>query len=372
MEMPVEKAREEVARFIDTKSSSMIEMNCASCTYCNVVCPTSSNPADLRRDMLSEKARQGGAMCIGLICEEVPANLMTIALEHEKAEKEKHLAKYTDPERSETAFYLGCSLSYLYTDLAHTDLLEGFPKIGGMKYCCGGYVNRNFGEDESRIKGELLLDRLNETGIKKIVTFCPGCDHMLQDVYPTLLDNFEIEVQNIVDYLLERHNAGDLPLHNKLDKKITFHDSCAWRSVNSKIYDGPRALLKCMGAEVVEMEHNRQESMCCGAPLAGKNPDLADVVAAKRILEAKAVGAEIIAVSCTGCFALGKKAAVQNIDVYNITELAQLAIGENPLHRQAEISKQLSMNMMNTFANNPDLLKTRYRIENGQVIKLND
>ena len=35
-----------------------------------------------------------------------------------------------------------------------------------------------------------------------------------------------------------------------------------------EIYEKPRRLLEKMGAEVVEMKHNRKrESMCCGSPL---------------------------------------------------------------------------------------------------------
>ncbi len=81
------------------------------------------------------------------------------------------------------------------------------------------------------------------------------------------------------------------------------------------------------------MRFCRQHSMCCGSPLKLKNPVLADEVAAKRVMEAKAAGAELIVVSCTGCLSPSKKAAEQNIDVYHIIELAQLAIGEEPPHR---------------------------------------
>jgi Fe-S oxidoreductase len=367
MEMPVEKAKQEIERIIQTGSLGEVAKSCAGCGYCNVICPTRSNPLDLRKEILEKKSRGKGAVALTMICEGVPANMMSIALNFEREEKEQRLMAYTNPPESHTAFYLGCSLSHIYTDLAKSSLFDEFPKIGGMKYCCGGYVNRTFGEAETKIKGRRLLDRFNETGIQKIITFCPGCDHMLQDVYPSLLDEFNIEVQPVFEYLLERHRDGKLSFPNPLNRKITFHDSCAWRSVDSKIYEGPRKLLEAMGAEVVEMKHNRKKSICCGSPIASRNPAAADRVVTKRIAEAKDTGAEVIAVSCSGCFALNTKASEHNLEVFNITELAQMAIRENPPHRLEEISRAFQLNMMETLTKNPELLTRRYTLENGEV-----
>ena len=374
MEMEPEKARTEMIKAVETRSYSESFKYCIGCAYCDTICPTQSNPSALRKALIDAHTRQGdikeGVRGMGLICEEVPTNMMAIALEYEREEKEKNLEIYTHPPKSKTVFYLGCSLSYIYTDLAKTALLKDFPVIGGMKYCCGGYVNRSFGEKESKIKGQQLLARFNETGIKKVITFCPGCDNMLQNVYPGLVEGFDIKVQNIAEYLLEKHRSGKLVFPHKLNQTITFQDSCGWRNVDNKIYEAPRQLLQAMGAEVVEMKHNRKQSMCCGGPLANRNPALADKVAGKRTDEAKAAGATAVAVSCTGCFALTKKAAEQHMDVFNITELAQIAVGETPHHRITEVTDQLRQNMMKTFTENPSLLKDKYIIENGEVRKL--
>lgn len=374
MEMDIKKAKEEMTRAVETHSYSENLKYCIGCAYCDTVCPTQSNPAALRRELIEGQTRQSdtqkGVRGMGLICEEVPTNMMAIALEHEREEKEKNLEIYTNPPMSETVFYLGCSLSYIYTDLAKTDLLSDFPVIGGMKYCCGGYVERSFGENESKIKGKQLLKRFKETGIKKIITFCPGCDRMLQSVYPNLVEGFDIEVQNIAEYFLEKHDHGELAFDHKLNQIVTFQDSCGWRNVDPKIYEAPRQLLKAMGATVVEMAHNRKKSMCCGGPLANRNPALGDKVAEKRVNEAKAAGATVISMSCTGCFALTKKAAEQSIDVFNITELVQMAIGETPSHRITQVTDQLRENIMKTFSENPSLFSDRYVIENGEVKKL--
>lgn len=367
LELPKEEARQEVIRMIETLESKLILKNCAACGYCDVICPTQSRPSALRKEILLRRAREKGVSGLSIISEEVPWNLMSIGLEFEKEEKLKALQAFSHPEPGEEVFYLGCSLSYIYTDLARTKLLEGLPVIGGMKYCCGGYVYHHFGREEAVLKGRQLLKELKALGVKRMITFCPGCDHMISGVYPEIIPEFDIETQNIAAYLLDRHQKGLLPFSRKVGRRVTFHDSCAWRNLGSEIYEKPRLLLEAMGAEVVEMKHSRRESLCCGAPLSGRNPQAAALLAEKRVREAQAVGAEAIVFSCTGCFALAEKAFEHGLEVYNITELAQMAIGEDLPHRIEEIKKTLTQTIMTKIMENPETLKKRYFIQNGQV-----
>ena len=370
MELDPDQAKAEIANLIDNRPATEFVKNCIGCGFCDTLCPTGSQPSALRKEIMDAQPKDSGASGMVMICEEVPGNLMDLALMHDREKKEAALAAFTNPPHSETVFYLGCSLSHIYTDLTQTTLLSDYPMVGGMKYCCGGYVHRNFGDKEAIIKGQTLLGHFRATGVKKIITFCPGCDRMLQDVYPAIVPDFDIEVQNISDFLLEKHRSGNLDFPNKLNRTVAFQDSCGWRSIDPSIYEAPRQLLAAMGATVVEMAHNRKQSICCGAPLNTKNPALGDKLAKKRADEAKAAGADTISVACTGCFAVNKKASEQGIDVYNITELAQIAIGETPPHRIAEATDALRANIIKTFTENPSLMTDKYTIENGKVIKL--
>jgi len=369
MEMPVSQAKEEIIKLVESRHSSEILKNCAGCGYCNVICPTQSNPTDLRKSIRQNKIRDSGTNCMWILREDVPDNIMTIALKHNKEEKEKTLEKFSNPPKSDELFFIGCSFSYIYTDLIKTNLLKDLPIAGGLKFCCGAQVYNSFGIEEAKIRGKQLLEQLNEIEAKKLITFCPECDYMLRSVYPNLVKGYQIKAQNIAEYFLAKHQVGELKFKIKLDKKIAYHDSCAWRKLDTDVYEAPRQLLQAMGADLVEMKHNRKKSMCCGTPLLGSNPVTADKIASKRIAEAVEVGAEAIAVSCNGCLSLSKKAAEHSIDVFNITELAQLCIGEEPLHKNIEAMDHLLGNMIETFTAKPDLMKTKFRIENGELIK---
>lgn len=367
-EIPINEAKVEISQMIDKRESKIISRNCASCSYRDIICPTQSNPTDLRKEILLEKTGTKGVSCLSLITEEVPFNLMSIGLEFEKEEKLEALNAFSKPDSNNTVFYLGCSLSYIYSDLAKTKLLKSLPIIGGMKYRCGGYVNTLFGEEEAKFKGRRLLKELKQIGVERMVTFCPGCDHMIGDVYPKIIPEFDIKNINIVDYLLEQHQRGQIEFINPINRRVTFHDSCAWRKMDPEIHENPRNLLKLLGAELVEMKHNRRESLCCGSPLAGRNPQLASQIAEKRVLEAKETGTDTIVVGCTGCFALSQKAAEYGLEIFNITELAQMAIGEKPPHRIEKIKRELNNNIFKVISENPEVLKKRYAIKNDEII----
>ena len=369
LEMPKKEAREEIKKMIETGESEIILKNCAGCAYCNIICPTHSNPSHLRREILSKKRSGKGTACLSLFTEEVPFNMMSIGLEYDPEEQKKDLKAYLNPAPGKEVFYLGCALSSIYTDLAKTKLLERLPKVGGLKYCCGAYV-QPFGEEEAKIKGRQFLKEFKKLGTEKLITFCTGCDEIIGDVYPRIIPEFDIKTENIATYLLEEQRKGNITFTHPINKRVTFHDPCAWRMLEPELRENPRKLLQCMGGEVVEMKHNRQESLCCGTPLiiSGRNPQLAAEVVDRRVAEARAIGAEVIAVSCTGCFsALVEKAEQEGIEVYYITELAQMAIGEKPLHRLKDMKNQLTKNIIKKVSENPGVLKQKYIIKNGEI-----
>ena len=86
LELPKQQAEEEMAQMIETMESKIILKNCAGCSYCDIICPTQSNPSHLRKEILSSKSSNKGMACLSLITDEVPFNLMTIGLEFDPEE----------------------------------------------------------------------------------------------------------------------------------------------------------------------------------------------------------------------------------------------------------------------------------------------
>lgn len=372
LNMSKEQAKQAIVELVEKKTPDSVDTvlaQCAGCSQCDVICPTQSNPSDLRKEIIHAHNLKTGVKGLGLMTDEVPLNIMSAGLETDKEAKTAHLARLTRPDLQshDEVFYLGCSLSYIYTDLAQSQLFTKLPAIGGMQYCCGSYVHANFGEKEARIKGRQLLAKLKALGVKRLITFCPECDYMIGHVYPKLIEPFDIQTRTVAEYLLDEHDSGRLSFSKRIDQKVTFHDACGWRKLDSRIHESPRKLLQAIGAQPVEMKHNRNKSICCGAPLLTKNPQLSASVAEKRILEAKATGAQTIVVNCSGCFALSAKAKKHGLEVYHIIELVQRALGEKPPHRIEEVKNGLVRSIVTKISADPKLMEQRYVIQNGTL-----
>ncbi len=82
--------------------------------------------------------------------------------------------------------------------------------------------------------------------------------------YPKALGNNDIEVVNLVELIAPLVKDKKLTL-GSLPKQVTYHDPCTLGR-GFRIFDAPRQLLTAMpGLKLVEMEYNRERSLCCGA-----------------------------------------------------------------------------------------------------------
>jgi Fe-S oxidoreductase len=120
--------------------------------------------------------------------------------------------------------------------------------------------------------------------------------------YPALGFNHPLESSVM---FTARHLPQLAPLlTRRLPYTVTFHDSCCLGRHNG-FYDEPRALLKAIpGIKLVEMAHNRANSLCCGGGGGGMwldtyfkskgYPRLSE----RRVAEAVATGADVLAVAC--------------------------------------------------------------------------
>lgn len=93
-------------------------------------------------------------------------------------------------------------------------------------------------------------------------------------------------------------------LVKRLDRTVTYHDSCCLGR-RAGYYDEARALLGAIpGVKVVEMVHNRVNSLCCGGGGGGMWLDTffkakgMERLSERRVQEAVVAGADVLAVSC--------------------------------------------------------------------------
>ncbi len=126
------------------------------------------------------------------------------------------------------------------------------------------------GNDVRRVGEEGLFEYVAENNIKtlagcefkRIVTSDPHSYNTISNEYPEFDGNYSIE--HATQMLRRMLLNGDIKLDRKLDRKVTYHDSCHLGRLNGE-FDAPREVLSNIGITIVEMPRNRDNAFCCGA-----------------------------------------------------------------------------------------------------------
>ncbi|OPX38190.1 MAG: hypothetical protein B1H12_03025 [Desulfobacteraceae bacterium 4484_190.2] len=236
--------------------------------------------------------------------------------------------------KAETLLFMGCVPSYLDMKIVPSFLKAvdaagvEYTTLGAEEGCCG-FPLFLMGTDEFEPHARKVIERIKATGANELVTPCAGCYKTFKKIYPTVGD-LGMEVYHSVHLLEKLINEEKIKFNGGFGKKVTYHDPCDLGRA-FKIFEEPRNILKAIpGLEFVEMERNRLQARCCGGGggVLANNPDMAVDMAAERVRDALAVGAEIIVSACAACkdnLRKGAKAIPKDergkIKVMDITEI---------------------------------------------------
>jgi Fe-S oxidoreductase len=242
-------------------------------------------------------------------------------------------------EGAETVYFVGC-VSSLYpmsyaVPQAFVTILEkageDYTTMGPDEWCCGyplligGQVDA--AESVMRHNAEVV----RSLGAKRIVMTCPSCYHSWHHVYPEVVGELGIEVVHATQLLAEMVEGGRLQMAGGRKMVVTYHDPCDLGRKGG-ILDAPRTVLESIpGVTFVEMDSRRETSLCCGGGgnLETFDADLGAEVAAKRVAEAQAVGAQVIASACPQCertLTRSTRAAKVRIRVMDVAQLVERAL----------------------------------------------
>jgi len=163
-------------------------------------------------------------------------------------------------------------------------------------------------------------------GAKAMVTTCAGCYKTTSTDYGKYFSNPTFPVYHFAQYVNQLIKEKKLKFTKEIKAKVTYHDPCHLGR-HGGVYEDPREILKKIpGVELVEMPRNRRGSRCCGAGGGFKSAfnDVAVNIAAERVKEAVATGADILVTTCPFCvlnLQAGAKAIGSNIKVLDVSEL---------------------------------------------------
>ena len=136
--------------------------------------------------------------------------------------------------------------------------------------------------------------------------------------------DWKMEVSHITEVVAQGVRDDKLSFR-QTDRSITYHDPCRLGR-HSGVYDAPRDILRALSSSFREMEHNREDSYCCGVGAwAGCTP-LAKAQRGARLAEAMKV-AEVMVTACPKCnihfrCSLGEPQSPYKVEVTDIIAMA--------------------------------------------------
>jgi len=291
---------------------------CVSCSACTAFCP--SNIPITTALMTRAKEEM-------LVAGNVPTELQS-ALENtqrygnalgESPRKRADWALGLQPEMNilaktrqpvDVLWYVGDYASYHPRMQSATKALAKILNALGVKFGILGPEECSDG-DSQRLAGERGLFEmmaqkngqiLRRYKFNEILTTDPHAYNAFKNEYPSL--GVSYPVRHYTQFLFDHLEQLRPLLKKEVKAKIADHDPCYLGRVNG-VFDEPRALLSAIpGVELVEMSHQRLNSLCCGGGgggmwLDGFQWEKAHTRLSEwRVREAAASSAEILAVAC--------------------------------------------------------------------------
>ncbi len=298
-----------------TEEMSDTFLLCTTCKKCDFACQT-----DLPIESVWEEMR-GELIAKGKFNTFPPFEMMGASYDMENniwagfaGERDAWLPEDIKPlESGPVAYWAGCTASYVEQDIARGAariLKEGgidFVYLGNDETCCGVPFLMSGKWDIFEMAVRRNVKALSERGVKTIYASCPGCWVTLGHHYKNWAEKlgleWDIEVKHISELAAELIREGKLQFKHEVPMKVTWHDPCHIGR-HGGIYEEPRDVLKAIpGLELTEMEHNREDGLCCGSVLTliGETRPTSGRIAHARLQEARDSGAEAIISTCPCC-----------------------------------------------------------------------
>jgi len=312
---------------------------CTLCGACDIACPVLINPKDLSiaiRETMVEMGHYPKA------AENVKKNLLSdhnISADdnEDRAEWVEDLVEIPEhgfqKDKAEVIYFVGCVSSFfpmvqkIPQNFVQIMVKGGvdFTILGEGEWCCGfPLIGAGMSRELEKLKVH-NVDKIKEVGAKSVVFSCPSCYRTWKELYKT--DVGLLHSSHLLEQLVKEKK---IPL-KELNLTVTYHDPCDLGR-NSGVYEPPREVLKMIpGVKLVELENNREKTVCCGGGgnIEMVDPELSAGIAKKKINEIHNTGSDIIVTSCQQCVrTISTRARKQGIKlkVMDVTEIVMMAM----------------------------------------------
>ena len=336
-------ARQIFALNDQSKMSDEYVHRVSQCTLCGACVQACSTEIDLRRvymDLRERIANKGrapqGYSVLGANLKQ-HRNITTF----DNKERLDWAENTDDPERlqprngADVCYFVGCVSSFFpqaqENALSVSEIFNvadvDYTTLGRDEWCCGFPLLASGLADDAREFMMHNAQRVKAMNIHTLVVSCPSCRHVwMHDMAPYLGD-YSLKIYHTAEYFARLVAEGKLVL-GEMQVRIAYHDPCDLGR-NGGVFDAPRDIIAAIPeAQLVELEHNRMQSLCCGGGgnLQSVDAQLAGSIAAMRVEEIRRSGADILVSACQQCEQMLTAAVRKSGLKVRVMDLSQLIL----------------------------------------------
>ncbi|MFW6113345.1 MAG: (Fe-S)-binding protein [Actinomycetota bacterium] len=306
MEMGEEEAKDEFGRLLRGEEAPRVFKECTLCFDCNNYCPEGLRPYELILQRITERDEKKPAMLPYFINGMPAPGLFQDLYSGMSFGEQEILKRWSEtPKPSSDVLFVGCIGKTLCHDIQNSQVMKDLPKFGPVDVCCGELAYRGGAWDAYTDLAERALTRMSELDAERIVFYCGSCYNFMGNILPKVYGkSLPFETISLYQWLLEKLEAGELEVKRPLGYSAAIHESCYASELGPEFHESLRKLYAAAGVELVELEHNRDRAMSCGAASIARGWSILNVLREqnKKYREVKGSGAREMALNCPGCY----------------------------------------------------------------------
>ena len=317
---------------------------CLSCASCSGRCPAEINFPEF----ISSHRQQ--ARTIGNLPQEshhgilqAVAGLQTHRLKQKRTDWAKKAGAFR--KTGPYFYFVGClpffdvtfrhlDLSPLETACSILTLLNKMgiePAISDDERCCGHDALWCGDHTTFRKLAEWNLEVIKSSGAKTVLFSCPEGYVTFKNYYPRYFGELPFEVLHMSTFLARDLPGSGLSFQASASKAVTYHDPCRLGRL-AGVFEAPRQLLQLVpGTQLVEMERNRENALCCGTSAWMECSCHSKAIQSERMQEAIQTGAQTMITACPKCqihFTCAQSGSDTNLQVRDLYTYLKESLGD--------------------------------------------
>ncbi len=314
MNLDEDEAKREVGCLVRGEEAKKVFSDCTLCMNCNRYCPQGLMPYERIHQRITErKERQRIGLPYLYQWSLVGCGTDSFFQTLYKSLSPNELAivrKWNEvPKKSDDVLFPGCFGKVFCYDIEHSNVFKDMPKYAPEDTCCGEFHYRGGLYNHYTQMADKFIKKMSQLKTKRLVCLCSAGYDFISNIMPNVYGRkLPFEVTSMYHYVLEKYKKGELKVVNPLNFTACIHDSCHSRRLGPDFYETLREVYRIAGAQIVELEHNRENGLCCGGAGMMKDYRVLSVIKAikqgfaPKFREIKATGVNECITNCEGCY----------------------------------------------------------------------